>query len=68
MVFTAKEVYSAEAKEMGLVSKVCEDSKALYDSAVQVAEEIAKKSPVAVQGSKVNLNYSQEHSTYDGLR
>jgi len=68
LIFTAKEVYSGEAKEMGLVSKICEDNSALQESVVEVAKQIASKSPVAVQGSKVCLNYSQEHSTYDGLR
>jgi enoyl-CoA hydratase/carnithine racemase len=29
---------------------------------------LAKKSPVAVQASKILLKYSREHSTYDGLR
>lgn len=68
MVFTAKEVYSEEAKEMGLVSKVCEDATALFDSAVTVAELIAKKSPIAVQGSKIILDYSKDHATWDSLR
>ena len=52
MVFTAKEVYSAEAKEMGLVSKVCEDADSLYEASIKVADQIAKKSPVAGKSSK----------------
>lgn len=68
MVFTAKEVYSAEAKEMGLISKVCEDADSLYEASIKVADQIARKSPVAVQGSKINLDYSREHKTFDGLR
>lgn len=32
-----------------------------------MASEIAEKSPVAVQGTKVNLNYVRDHSVQDGL-
>ena len=34
----------------------------------QLAKNIASKSPVAVQGTKVNLVYSREHSVQEGLR
>lgn len=36
-------------------------------NALKMAEDIASKSPVAVQGSKVNLNYSRDHSVEEGL-
>lgn len=32
-----------------------------------MAEEIAKKSPVAVQGTKHNIIYSRDHSVDEGL-
>jgi len=32
-----------------------------------VAEEIAAKSPLAVHGSKVMINYARDHSIADGL-
>lgn len=34
---------------------------------INIAEEIAKKSPVAIQGTKVSLNYARDHSINDGL-
>lgn len=34
---------------------------------LQVAEEIASKSPVAVQGTKTNLVYSRDHTAQEGL-
>ena len=40
---------------MGLVSKILEDKNALDAASIELAKEIAKKSPIAVQGSKVNL-------------
>ena len=32
-----------------------------------VAKDIAEKSPLAVHGSKVMINYARDHSTADGL-
>ncbi|RZC42031.1 delta(3,5)-Delta(2,4)-dienoyl-CoA isomerase, mitochondrial [Asbolus verrucosus] len=34
---------------------------------IEIAEEISKKSPVAVRGTKVNLIYSRDHSVQEGL-
>ena len=36
-------------------------------AAVELAAGIASKSPVAVQGTKINLVYSREHSVEEGL-
>ena len=36
-------------------------------AAVEMASDIAGKSPVAVQGTKVNLNYARDHSVQDAL-
>ena len=34
---------------------------------MNIATEIASKSPVAVQGSKLNLNYARDHTVEDSL-
>ena len=34
---------------------------------LDIAVDIADKSPVAVQGTKVNLLYSRDHSVQSGL-
>lgn len=44
-----------------------EDAEACRQAALDLAKIIAAKSPVAVQGSKVALNYSREHSVAEGL-
>ena len=36
-------------------------------AAIEMASDIAEKSPVAVQGTKVNLNYARDHSVPDAL-
>lgn len=37
-------------------------------SAFDLASDIASKSPVAVQGTKINLVYSRDHSVPEGLK
>ena len=52
---------------MGLVSKVYDDKDTSLQAAIELAKEIASKSPVAIQGTKSALNYSRDHSVRDGL-
>lgn len=63
---TAREFNAQEAMTMGFVSGVFEDKKALVERAMELAKEIATKSPVAVQGTKAVINYSRDHSVADG--
>lgn len=37
------------------------------DKALNVAKQIAAKSPVAVQTSKLSLNYSRDHTVEESL-
>ena len=48
-------------------SRVCADREAAVSEAMELAQLMASKSPVAVQGSKVNLNYSRDHTVQEGL-
>ena len=53
---TARRVGAEEAKSEGLVSgQVHEDKEALIKAALEMAANIARKSPVAVQGTKYYL-------------
>nr|XP_032819959.1 delta(3,5)-Delta(2,4)-dienoyl-CoA isomerase, mitochondrial-like isoform X1 [Petromyzon marinus] len=67
MVFTARKMFSDEAKSSGLVSHVYDNKANMMEGALQLAEDIASKSPVAVQGSKVNLLYARDHSVPESL-
>ena len=40
----------------------------LIKEGIELAKVIASKSPIAVQGSKVNLVYSRDHSVEEGLK
>lgn len=68
LVYTARRMPSAEAKELGLVSRIFPTKEATLEGAIELAKLIASKSPVAVQGSKVNMVYSRDHSVPDGLK
>lgn len=49
------------------ISHVYPDRPALIEAAVEMASLIASKSPVAVQVSKINLNYSRDHTVDESL-
>jgi len=67
LAYTARKMDASEAMKLGLVSKVCKDRDETIRSALEMAKVIASKSPVAVWGTKMNLNYARDHSTADGL-
>ncbi|XP_037631423.1 delta(3,5)-Delta(2,4)-dienoyl-CoA isomerase, mitochondrial-like [Sebastes umbrosus] len=67
LALTARKMYADEAKSSGLVSRVFADKEAMMAAALEMAGEIAGRSPVAVQGTKINLVYSRDHSVVDGL-
>lgn len=67
LAFTARKMMADEALGSGLVSGVFPDKEAMLDAAFTLATEISSKSPVAVQGTKVNLLYSRDHSVAESL-
>lgn len=67
LCLTARKFDSAEAEKAGMVSKVYSDRESCLNAAIEMAENIAQKSPVAVQATKECLNYSRDHSVDDGL-
>lgn len=50
-----------------MCSRVFDDKEALLAGALEMAGQIAARSPVAVQGTKINLVYSRDHSVAEGL-
>ncbi|XP_068174363.1 delta(3,5)-Delta(2,4)-dienoyl-CoA isomerase, mitochondrial isoform X2 [Antennarius striatus] len=67
LALTARKMYADEAKSSGLVSRVFADKESMMAGALEIAGEIAARSPVAVQGTKINLIYSRDHSVAEGL-
>lgn len=67
MALTARKCHAKEAMTMGLVSHVCATKDAALAEALNIASTIASHSPVAVIGTKKNLNYARDHTVQDSL-
>nr|XP_003467202.1 delta(3,5)-Delta(2,4)-dienoyl-CoA isomerase, mitochondrial [Cavia porcellus] len=67
LAFTARKMMADEALHSGLVSRMLPDKERMLDAAFTLATEISSKSPVAVQGTKVNLIYARDHSVAESL-
>lgn len=67
LVYTARQVPSQEAKDIGLVNQVYPDRDTMMKEVLKIASTIASKTPVAIQTSKVSLNYSRDHTIQEGL-
>ena len=64
---TARVFGADEALRVGFVSAVFDDKDAAVAEGLRLSRLIARKSPVAVQGTKELLNYSRDHTVDDGL-
>merc|ERR1711970_761967 len=67
LALSGRNFHADEAFKMGFVSKVCVDKAETVKSAVDLAKMLAERSPIAVQGTKMVMNYAREHTTNDGL-
>lgn len=67
LAFTAKTIDAKRAKEVNLVSEICLDYDDLMAKADAMANEILANSPLAVQASKLVMNYGVGKSVQDGL-
>ena len=68
LAYTGRRLEAQEARQAGLVNRVYDDARALLEGVMEIAAEIARKSPLAVEGSKEMLNFSRDHSVAEGLR
>jgi enoyl-CoA hydratase len=67
MAFTGNFLPAERALACGLVNQIHADKDTLLAGARALAEDISANSPLAVQGAKAVLNYSDEHSIEEGL-
>lgn len=67
LCYTGRRFEAVEAERSGLISRLYPDKDALVSGALAVAEDIASKSPIAVQTTKESLVYSLEHTNQEGL-
>jgi len=67
LALTGRDFTAAEALQMGLLTRVCEDRAALYAAAKALAVQIAECPPLTVQGVKDVILYSRDHGIASGL-
>jgi enoyl-CoA hydratase len=67
LAYTGRRLYAPRALALGFVNSVYDTQEAMLKGVFETAAEIAAKSPLAVHGSKVMINYARDHSIQDGL-
>ena len=68
MAYTGDRIGAERALQVGLVNAVLPDADALLAHALKLAQAIAAKSPLAIAGSKLAINYAVDHPTADALQ
>ncbi len=67
LAYSGRRLSAAKAMQLGLVNEVFESQEAMLAEVMAIARDIAEKSPLAVYGSKVMINYARDHTVADGL-
>jgi|APFre7841882630_1041343.scaffolds.fasta_scaffold27915_1 enoyl-CoA hydratase len=67
MAYTGERMPADRALTVGLVNAVLPDAASMSSHAMAVACQIATKSPLAIAGSKLALNYARDHGTAAAL-
>ncbi len=67
LAYTGRRWSAAEARAAGFVNATFPDHESLIAGVMEVAAEIATKSPMAVWGTKQAMHYSRDHAVADGL-
>ncbi len=67
LAYTGARMPAARAKEVGLVNEVYPDQETMLDAVHEIAAQIARKSPLAIQGTKESILYARDHSVAESL-
>jgi enoyl-CoA hydratase len=67
LAYAGRRLMAQRALELGFVNELFDSQEQMLAHVMKLAEEIASKSPLAVHGSKVMINYARDHSINDGL-
>lgn len=67
LAYTGRRMSAQRAYEVGLVQEVYADHESLVAGVLDTAKEIANKSPLAIWGTKVAMNFARDHSVDDSL-
>ena len=67
LCLTGDDFSSEDALKIGFVSRVCRTNDNLNNTAIEICRRICINSPLAVQVTKMSLNYSRDHTVKEGL-
>ena len=67
LAYTGRSFGAEEARSIGLVNRVYSDKDALLEGVLDIARDIASKSPIAIAGTKEMISYMRDHRIDDGL-
>jgi enoyl-CoA hydratase len=67
LAYTGERLPAERALAVGLVNTVLPDHEALLEHAMQLAAQIASKSPLAMATSKLALNHARDHGVAESL-
>jgi enoyl-CoA hydratase len=67
LAYSGRKLSAERAYELGFVNELFDSHEQMLNHVLELAGEIATKSPLAVHGSKVMINYARDHSIADGL-
>lgn len=68
LAYTGRRWSAEAAVAQGFVNGVYATQAAMLEAAMQTAQEIAAKPPIAIWGSKQALDFARDHSVHDSLR
>ncbi|MEA3064804.1 MAG: enoyl-CoA hydratase [Sphingomonadales bacterium] len=68
LAYTGRRMGAEEAARLGLVNRIEADREGVIAAGLELARTIAAKSPLAVAGAKMSLNYSRGRTVEEGLR
>uniref|UniRef100_A0A0N4ZKB9 Delta(3,5)-Delta(2,4)-dienoyl-CoA isomerase, mitochondrial n=1 Tax=Parastrongyloides trichosuri TaxID=131310 RepID=A0A0N4ZKB9_PARTI len=67
LCYTGRTFTGNEALNYGMVSRTFKNKKEMDEAGFKLANEIASKSPVAVEATKMQLNYARNHTVAESL-
>ena len=67
LAYTGRKFLSDEAHSLGLVNRVFDNPEIMLQGVMDIAAEIAAKSPLAIRGTKEMIVYARDHSVADSL-
>ena len=67
LAYTGRSIDGHEAVRIGMANRAYDNHEALLAGVMEIAEQIAAKSPIAVRGTKEMIRYMRDHRVEDGL-